>query len=82
MKATRLKNENGTFTYLFCEDVFKKASKREYRFMLVGKAMKSKGASKDGDRWFPIGLGNNEKSIVSSWRGLYGHCDLQVIEIN
>lgn len=81
MEATKIQNENGTFTYKFGEEVFKKASKREYNYMLIAKPSKIKGATNDG-KWYAAALGNNPRTIVSSWKGILGHCDLEVISIN
>lgn len=85
MEATFLINPNGTFKYVFESNsnvqVVKKASKRYYKFMLIGFSKQSKGAWRDGTDWFFIGLGNNPKSLVSSWKSLYSCCDLKVIPI-
>ena len=45
--------------------VVKKASKRVYKYMLIGFAKADKGAWRDGTGWFFIGMGNNAKSIVN-----------------
>lgn len=85
MKATMKQNPNGTYQYMFSNNdgqkVVKKASKRVYKYMLIGFSKAEKGAWRDGSDWFYIGLGNNAKSIVNSWKNLYFHCELQVINI-
>ena len=86
MKATMIQNPNGTHQYMFEDNdgtnkVVKKASKRIYKYMLIGFAKADKGAWRDGTGWFFIGMGNNAKSIVNSWKSLYSHCELQVINI-
>ena len=85
MKATMKQNSNGTYQYMFSNNdgqkVVKKASKRVYKYMLIGFSKAEKGAWRDGADWFFIGLGNNAKSIVNSWKSLYSHCELQVINI-
>ena len=86
MKATMIQNPNGTHQYMFEDNdgtnkVVKKASKRIYKYMLIGFAKADKGAWRDGTGWFFIGMGNNTKSIVNSWKSLYSHCELQVINI-
>ena len=81
-----IQNPNGTHQYVFEDNdgtnkVVKKASKRIYKYMLIGFAKADKGAWRDGKGWFFIGMGNNAKSIVNSWKNLYSHCELKVINI-
>ena len=85
MKATMIQNPNGTHQYIFQnnggERIVKKASKRVYKYMLIGLAKAALGACNDGNDWFFIGMGNNAKSIVNTWKNIYSHCELQVINI-
>ena len=78
-------NLDGTYRYEFqdldCSYVFKKKCKKEYKYALVFFARKEKGAGCDGVHWRPIAMGNNPKTMVNSWKGLYSHGDLVVIEI-
>ena len=85
---TKLVNMDGTFRYEFqdlendsCSYVFKKKSKKDYKFCLVFFARKEKGAGCNGLHWRPIAMGNNAKTMYNSWKGLYPHGDLEVIEI-
>ena len=84
---TKLVNMDGTFRYEFqdlendvCSYVFRK-SKKEYKYALIFWALKEKGAGCDSLHWRPIALGNNAKSMVNSWKGLYPHGNLIIIEI-
>ena len=83
--AKMKQNQNGTYQYIFANNdgnkVVKKASKRIYKYMLIGFSKAEKGAYRDGTDWFFIGMGNNAKSIVNSWKSLYSHCELKVINI-
>lgn len=85
MKATMIQNPNGTHQYIFQnnggERIVKKASKRVYKYMLIGLAKAALGACNDGNDWFFIGMGNNATNVVNSWKSLYSHCELQVINI-
>ena len=81
-------NLDGTYRYEFqdlendvCFYIYKKKSKKEYKYALVFFARKEKGAGCDGLHWRPIALGNNAKNMVNSWKNLYSHGDLKVIEI-
>ena len=80
-----IQNQNGTYQYIFSNNygnkVVKKASKRIYKYMLIGFSKADKGAWRDGKDWFFIGIGNNAKTIVNSWKRLYSHCELKVINI-
>ena len=84
---TKLVNGDGTFRYEFqdienddCSYVFKK-SRKEYKYALIFWALKSKGAGSDSLHWRPIAMGNNPKTMVNSWKKLYSHGNLIVIEI-
>ena len=83
--AKMTQNPNGTYKYMFVNNagqkVVKKSSKRIYKYMLIGFSKAEKGAYRDGTDWFFIGMGNNAKSIVNSWKSLYSHCELKVINI-
>ena len=83
--AKMTQNPNGTYQYIFANNdgnkVVKKASKRIYKYMLIGFSKADKGAYRDGTDWFFIGMGNNAKSIVNSWKSIYSHCELKVINI-
>ena len=85
---TKLVNLDGTFRYefqdlendgFFCS--YKKKSKKEYKYALIFWALKEKGAGSDSLHWRPIAMGNNPKTMVNSWKNLYPHGDLVVIEI-
>ena len=83
---TKLVNGDGTFRYEFqdndvCFYVYKKKCKKEYKYALVFFARKEKGAGSDSLHWRPIAMGNNPKTMVNSWKGLYPHGDLKIIEI-
>ena len=73
MEARRTVNPNGTYCYTLDGKVVRKASKREFNFMLVS-------AHEDGTARF-IGLGNNATTLMSSWKHLYEGCDLKVITV-
>ena len=83
--AKMTQNQNRTYKYIFVNNhgqkVVKKSSKRTYKYMLIGFSKADKGAYRDGTDWFFIGMGNNAKSIVNSWKSLYSHCELKVINI-
>lgn len=72
MEARRTVNPNGTFCYTLNGQVVRKASKREYHYMLVK-------VRNDSARF--IGLGNNATTLMSSWKHLYEGCDLKVIKV-
>lgn len=55
-------------------------SKRDYKYALLGTPKKALGATGDGET-FVIGLGNNTKSLVSSWSGIMPSAERQVVEI-
>ena len=81
-------NLDGTYRYEIqdiendvCSYVYKKKSKKEYKYALIFWALKSKGAGSDSLHWRPIAMGNNPKNMVNSWKGLYSHGDLKIIEI-
>ena len=84
---TKLVNMDGTYRYEFQDlendvsYVFKTKCKREYKYALIFWALKSKGAGSDSLHWRPIAMGNNPKTMVNSWKGLYSHGNLVVIEI-
>lgn len=85
---TKKINLDGTFQYVFqdlendvCSYVFRKKSKKEYKYALIFWALKSKGAGSDSLHWRPIAMGNNAKNMVNSWKKLYSHGNLIVIEI-
>ena len=85
---TKLVNMDGTFRYEFqdiendvCSYVFKKKSKKEYKYALIFWALKEKGAGCDSSHWRPIAMGNNPKNMINAWKGLYPHGNLIVIEI-
>lgn len=85
---TKLVNMDGTYRYEFqdlendvCSYVFKKKCKKEYKYALIFWALKEKGAGCDSSHWRPIALGNNAKNMVNSWKSLYPHGNLIVIEI-
>lgn len=85
MRAIQIDNQNGTFKYIFensiSQTIVRKASKRLFRYMLIGFAKKAKGSSVDSKDWFAIAVGNNPNSIINSWKSMYRHCDLRVVEI-
>lgn len=80
MKAMKIQNGNGTYRYMFNDKVIKKASKRDYQYMLIAKPRKDKGATADGE-WRGVALGNDKQTIVSSWKRIFFYCDLEVISI-
>ena len=86
MKATMKQNQDGTYQYILERndgsiEIARKSSKRTFKYMLVGRSNKSKGAIKDGADWFFIAMGNNPKNIINSWKYLYTHCDKEIINI-
>jgi len=80
MEAQVIKSENnGKFIYSFNGKVFRN-SKRDYRFGLMFKSVKSMGGSVDGD-FYLVALGNNANNLVSSWKHIYHYGELKVVEI-
>lgn len=73
MEARRTVNPNGTFCYTLNGQVVRKASKREFKYMLVAVSVDDTGHF--------IGLGNNATTLMNSWKHLYEGCDLKVLTI-
>lgn len=71
--------KKGKYIYTFDGRVFRN-SKRDYKYVLLFKTVKAKGALEDGV-FYPIALGNNPNSMVSSWKSIFSHGDLKVQEI-
>lgn len=71
--------EKGWFKYTYQNKVFRN-SKRDYKYVLFFKPIKTKGAEQDGIS-YPIALGNNPTTMVSSWKNIFSHGDLKVKEI-
>lgn len=79
-------NQDGTYQYTFERndgsiEIARCYSTKIFKHMLVGRLNKSKGASKDGADWFFIAMGNNPKITINSWKNLYTHCDIEIINI-
>lgn len=73
MEARKIKNPNGTYCYTLDGEVVRKASKRDYKHMLVE-------IYSDGTAGF-VGLGNKAAALKSSWSRLYPFEELKVIDI-
>ena len=73
MEARKIKNPNGTYCYTLDGEVVRKASKRDYKHMLVE-------IYSDGTADF-VGLGNKAAALKSSWSRLYPFEELKVIDI-
>ena len=73
MNAKKTNNGNGTFCYSLDGKAVRKASKREFKYMLVAIGSDGKGRF--------IGLGNNATTLMSSWKHLFEGCNLKVITI-
>ena len=73
MEARKIKNPNGTYCYTLDGEVVRKASKRDYKYMLVE-------IYSDGPAGF-VGLGNKAAALKSSWSRLYPFEELKVIDI-
>lgn len=71
--------KKGKYIYTFDGRVFRN-SKRDYKYVLFFKTVKAKGALEDGV-YYPIALGNNPSTMVSSWKSIFHHGDLKVKEI-
>lgn len=71
---------NGKWAYVL-DNKLARCSKREYSFALLGLAKEELGASKDGEGWFLVGLGNYPNSLYYNWRDLYSHCELKLVNI-
>lgn len=74
MEARKIKNPNGTYCYTLDGEVVRKASKRDYKYMLV------EIYSYGGTAGF-VGLGNKAAALKSSWSRLYPFEELKVIDI-
>lgn len=72
MEAKRTINPNGTYRYTLDGQVVRKASKREFNYMLVK-------VLKESARF--IGLGNNATTLTNSWKHLYEGCNLKVLKV-
>lgn len=70
----------GKHVYTYNGKVYR-TSKREYRYALLAWAKVELGSSGNSTAWFPIGLGNNATNLTNSWKNLYRHCELKVVEI-
>ena len=73
MEARKIKNPNGTYCYTLDGKVVRKASKRDYKYMLVD-------VNHDGTAGF-VGLGNKATSLKRSWEPLFPFEELKVIDI-
>lgn len=71
--------KKGKFIYTFNGRVFRN-SKRDYKYVLFFRPVKAMGAAEDGE-FYPIALGNNPSTMVSSWKSIYDHGELKVKEI-
>ena len=70
MEARRTINPNGTYCYTLNDQVVRKASTREFHYMLVKVA---------SGRF--IGLGNDPTTLLNNWKYLYEGCDLRVLKV-
>lgn len=78
--ATITKTFNGKkFTY-FCNGEVYKNSTRDFKYACVAITRQAKGAISEGKE-FIISLGNKKDTTYNSMARFYGHCDLQVVEI-
>lgn len=71
---------NGRFVYIFNGEIYRKSLK-EYNFALLFLAKKSMGACQDAASPRVIGLGNHSQSLLSSWKSLYNHGILEVVQV-
>lgn len=79
-EPTMTKSEkNGKYTYIFNGKVFRN-SKKDYRWALMFRAVKAMGACNDGV-FYPIALGNNPNTMISSWKSIYSYGELKPVEI-
>ena len=78
--ATITKTFNGKkYTYLCNGEVYKNST-RDYKYACVATTRQAKGAISEGKE-FIVSLGNKADSTYNSMARFYGHCDLEVVEI-
>lgn len=78
--ATITKSFNGKKYSYFCDGNLYKNSSRDYKYACVATTRQAKGAISEGNV-FIVSLGNNAQSTYNSMARFYGHCDLEVVEI-
>lgn len=70
---------NGKYIYS-CNGKIFRTSKRNYNYFLMYKPLKSKGAIRDS-LFRPVALGNNPKSMISTYQSIYHSGELKTIKL-